>query len=98
MHEDFLPRPFRCEAEQRDGALHLRPHGDLDMSTVGLLEERIHSARQGGARRIVVDLRGLGFMDSTGLTLVTRWNNESRRDGFEFALVPGDARVQRLFE
>ena len=44
-----------------------------------------------------MDLRGLSFMDSTGLTLLTRWHNASRRDGFDFALVQGDERIARLF-
>src|SRR4051794_22641361 len=98
MPEDFLPKPFRCEVVQRNGAVHLYPSGDLDMSTVPDLEAQLRAALGGGARRIVVDLRGLDFMDSTGITLVTRYNNESRRDGFDFALVEGHPRIQRLFD
>jgi anti-sigma B factor antagonist len=98
MAEDFVPKPFRCEHERRDGTLFLRPYGDLDMSTVPTLEEALRDAVDGGARNVVVDLRGLDFMDSTGITLVTRVNNESRRDGFNLALVPGQQRVMRLFE
>src|SRR4051794_35586988 len=98
MPDDFLPKPFRCEVERRDGTVYVRPSGDLDMGTVPALEERLKASRGDGARRIVVDLRGLSFMDSTGLTMVTRWNNESRRDGFDFALIAGPERVQRLFD
>src|SRR3954452_3735633 len=98
MPEDFSPKPFRCELEHRDGIARIQPQGELDMSTVPELEEALRAGRASGARRLVLDLRGLGFMDATGLTLVTRWNNESRRDGFDFALVAGDERVQRLFE
>ena len=36
-------------------------------------------------------------MDSTGITLLSRFNNASRRDGFDLALIPGDRRVTRLF-
>jgi anti-sigma B factor antagonist len=96
--EDFLPKRFVCEVIARDGAVRVCPHGELDISTVPELEQHLRDALAGGARRIVIDLRGLEFMDSTGLTLVTRYNNESRRDGFEFMLVRGDARIQRLFD
>jgi anti-sigma B factor antagonist len=97
MPEDFVPRPFRCEIEQRDGETRLRPEGDLDMSTVEDVDRWLKQALEGGARRIVVDLRGLGFMDSTGITLLTRWNNASSRDGFDLALVQGHERIARLF-
>ena len=97
MPEDFVPRPFRCAVAQQDGATHLRPEGDLDMSTVEELERLLDTALDDGANRIVVDLRGLGFMDSTGITLLTRYNNAARRDGFDLALVQGHKRIARLF-
>ena len=97
MPEDFVPKPFRCDVAQRDGTTHLRPEGDLDMSTVEELEGLLSGALEGGAKRIVVDLRGLAFMDSTGITLLTRYNNAAGRDGFDLALVQGHQRVARLF-
>ena len=61
------------------------------------VERLLRQALDDGARRIVVDLRGLSFMDSTGITLLTRWNNASARDGFDLALVQGHERIARLF-
>ena len=98
MPDEYEPKPFHCEEVAQGGEMRLRPHGDLDMSTAPMLEDHIQRARAGGARTVVVDLRTLDFMDSTGLTLITRYNNEARRDGFEFALVPGNSRIQRLFD
>ena len=46
----------------------------------------------------MIDLRELEFMDSTGLTLLTRWSLGSERDGYDLALVAGPDRIQRLFE
>jgi len=97
MPETFEPKSFRCETEQCGSATYLRPQGDLDMRTVPELEDELKAARK-SSRYVVLDLRGLSFMDSTGLTLVSRWNLEARRDGFEFALIQGDERVRRLFE
>ena len=45
----------------------------------------------------MLDLRGLTFMDSTGLRLVIRWDTAARDGGFRFAVVPGDEVVQRVF-
>ena len=98
MTEEFQPKQFNCEIAEESGAIHLRPAGDLDMSTATVLGEALQGAIDGGAKQVVVDLRGLEFMDSTGITLVTRFNNESRRDGFNLALIPGKPRIMRLFE
>ena len=98
MFDPYQPKPFNCEVTERGASVHVRPEGDLDMSTAPTVEEALRGAVDGGANHVVVDLRGLEFMDSTGLTLITRFNNESARDGFELALVPGKSRVMRLFE
>ena len=64
-----------------------------------MLEQRLRRGRSAdGARRVVVDLRGLEFMDSTGLTLLARWSLGAERDGYAFALIAGSERIQRLFE
>jgi anti-sigma B factor antagonist len=94
----FLPEPFRCELVPENGRTLVRLGGELDMSTVPLLEERLREALAGGGRRLVVDLRGLDFMDSTGLTLLMRWGLGAAQDGYELALVRGEDRVHRLFE
>jgi anti-sigma B factor antagonist len=95
---DFISKPFRCTTDAHNGAVLVRPAGELDISSVPILEEQMQSALTSGARELVVDLRGLDFMDSTGLTLLTRWLRESHNDGFRLALVRGDERVHRLFE
>jgi anti-anti-sigma factor len=46
----------------------------------------------------VLDLRGVAFMDSTGLRLVMRQEAAARADGRTFALIPGPRAVQRIFE
>jgi anti-sigma B factor antagonist len=68
------------------------------MATGPLLERRLRQAHDDGFKHIVLDLRGLEFMDSTGITLLTRWSLDASRDGFTFSLVPGSERIQRLFD
>ena len=97
MSEEFLPKPFSCEVAHDDGAARVRPAGELDISTVPVLEGHLRQAHADGSRHVIVDLRALDFMDSTGLTLLARWHNASRRDGFDFALVKGHERIHRLF-
>jgi anti-anti-sigma factor len=94
---DFVPKPFHCDVAREAGVTRLRPRGELDMSSVPVLEEQLRRARAGSAK-IVVDLRGLEFMDSTGLTLLTRWSRGADQDGYDLALIRGEDRVHRLFE
>jgi anti-sigma B factor antagonist len=94
-----LPEPFRCElVPQQDGRVLVRLSGELDLSTVPILDRRLREALDDGGRRLVIDLRGLEFMDSTGLTMLLRWGRGAQQDGYELELVRGDARVHRLFE
>jgi anti-sigma B factor antagonist len=95
----FLPPPFRCDVEAvGDGTVRIRPVGELDMSTAPLLHASMEDARVAGYSLIVIDLRELEFMDSTGLTLLTRWSLGAELDGYDLALVAGNERIQRLFE
>jgi anti-sigma B factor antagonist len=95
--DKFLPPPFRIEVAHDGDDARLQPVGELDMSTAPQLEAALEDATLPG-RRVIVDLRGLEFMDSTGLTLLTRWSLAAERDGFSLALVAGNERIQRLFE
>ena len=44
--------------------------GELDLLTAPLLSEAVDQATANGYRRMVLDLSRLGFMDSTGLSLL----------------------------
>ena len=93
-----IPAPFRCDLVPEDGRVIVRLGGELDLSSTPVLEQRLRDARDGGGRTLVVDLRNLDFMDSTGLTLLVRWARGAEQDGYELALVRGEPRVHRLFE
>ena len=90
--------PFSCSVTPEGDHVVVAPRGELDMATVGALEQELKSVREAGHPAIVLDLRGLSFMDSSGLHLVMRWAADASRDGFKFELEPGPAPVQRIFE
>jgi anti-anti-sigma factor len=68
------------------------------MATAGAVERELKELRRAGVDRILLDLGGLTFMDSSGLHLLTRWTNEASKDGFVFELEPGPPAVQRIFD
>jgi anti-sigma B factor antagonist len=92
------PEPFRCESGRDGDRWWVRPVGELDLDTVPELEQALTAARTAGAAHLVLDMRALTFMDSTGLRLVIRWDTAAQDEGFEFGIVPGAPVVQRVFK
>jgi STAS domain len=57
---------LRCEVVPERDVVYVRPIGSLDLATVAVLEQQLKELREAGFRRLIVDLGGLLFMDSTG--------------------------------
>jgi anti-sigma B factor antagonist len=89
---------LRCEVVPERDTVRVRPIGSLDMATAPVLERQLEELREAGFRRLIVDLGGLWFMDSTGLQLALRWRAAAQQDGFEVGFAPGPPVVQRVFE
>jgi anti-anti-sigma factor len=71
--------------------------GDIDLSTLAKATAALDGARA-GARSIVLDLREVGFMDTSGLRLIIEEQRRAAATGYQFAVIRGSRRVQRLFE
>jgi anti-anti-sigma factor len=74
----------------------LRLDGELDLASVPLLESELEGATQDDPATIVLDLRGLEFIDSTGLRAILLLDKRSTERGATLALVRGSPQVQRL--
>jgi anti-sigma B factor antagonist len=75
------------------------PTGELDLSGAAILESELERlAADPGLGTVVLDLRGLEFMDSSGLRLVVMADMRAREAGRRFALVRGGDTVHRVFE
>ena len=73
--------------------------GELDIATV----PRLRGGDRGGARRrhraqLVVDLRSLGFLDSSGLRQFIVLADRAREEGFELVLVRPEKPVLAIFQ
>jgi anti-sigma B factor antagonist len=88
---------FSCHVDRNGSSAWVRPAGDLDLDTVHHIESALAALREQGCGNLVLDLRDLTFMDSTGLRLVIRWHTAAQGEGFQFAIVPGPEVVQRVF-
>jgi anti-sigma B factor antagonist len=89
---------FRLEVVREHDLVRLCPAGELDMATVARVEDELRALVAAGVGAVVLDLRGLTFMDSTGLSLVLRWTYAAQQDGFDFSLIAGGRPVHRVFE
>jgi anti-sigma B factor antagonist/stage II sporulation protein AA (anti-sigma F factor antagonist) len=67
--------------------------GDLDIASSARFEEAVAAL---GETALVVDLRGLSFIDSSGLRSLLAANERCQSTGRRFVLIKGPDRVQRL--
>ena len=58
------------EIEQRDDVVVARLVGELDISVAGPTGQKIAEAVPSSARGVVVDMSGLEFMDSSGVSML----------------------------
>lgn len=88
--------PFVTEVAHRDAVTIVRPRGDLDVATAGTLLAALNGIE--GAEHLVLDLRGLTFMDSTGVHLLVELQQRAQRDGFELSLLAPPAPVDKTIQ
>jgi RND superfamily putative drug exporter len=70
--------------------------GELDLVSVAGFHEQLAAAERDRPAMIVVDLRELDFMDSTGLAELVRATRDARADGRRVVLVTGSAPIDRV--
>lgn len=89
---------FRLEVGSEGSATLIVVHGELDLASGPELEGELARVREQSPMTLIIDLRRLDFMDSTGLSILVRAHQQAAEDGCEFGLVRGTPQVQRLLE
>lgn len=89
---------FRVQVGSHPGATVVTVIGELDLTTGGTLEERLRELRDADAELVIVDLREVEFMDSTGLSVLVRAHQRAQEAGHRLALVNGGSQVRRLLD
>ncbi len=83
--------------KEHDGIAMVSLSGELDISQIGDVENQLKGVEERRPNLLVLDLRGLNFLDSSGLRLVLEADLRSRREARRFALIPGPEPVHRVF-
>jgi anti-sigma B factor antagonist len=92
---------------QRSFTVQLQPHseaamivvsGELDIASAPELEQALDRIRPDLTKLVIVDLRELEFMDSTGLSIIVRAHQRLSEHDCELTLIKGPPQVQRLLD
>jgi anti-sigma B factor antagonist len=73
-------------------------YGELDVATSPELRELLIGLVSDGSSRLVIDLDGVDFLDSTGLGTIISALKRARTHGGDLRLVCTQARIMRMFE
>ena len=72
--------------------------GELDLDASDKLNDGVSQLRRPETTEIVLDLRGVDFIDSTGLRVLLALRNDAKRNGHALTLIPPPPGVQRIFD
>jgi anti-sigma B factor antagonist len=78
-------------------ALTVRLDGELDLETSQEVDRQLAAIDAGRLKRLVIDLSGVTFMDSRGLSSIVRAHQSAQENGYALVLRRGSNQVQRLF-
>jgi anti-anti-sigma factor len=93
-----VPGQLVIEKTQEQDAVVLLLSGELDLASTPTLERELRDAEASSPRRLVIDLAGLAFMDSTGLQALLRARERANNDDHQLSLRRAPHQVQRVFE
>ena len=98
--EQLAAEQLAVEARRRRRTALVALRGELDLLTVSKVAEVLDGLepRADGLRHVVLDLRGLTFMDVMGLNELIKQNEFARSNHHNLAVVRGTAAIQRVLE
>ncbi len=90
--------PVDIKTSRHGDAALLRAVGDVDMSGSPLLRESLRQMLQAKPSRLIVDLGGVEYMDSSGVATLVEAMKNARAGGTKLALCAMKPRVRGIFE
>jgi anti-sigma B factor antagonist len=87
---------FRVDVRTERGATVIAVSGELDLASSPILEERLEQVFGSDSTSVILDLRRLDFMDSTGLSVLIKAHQSAEEASQRLYLVKGPPQVQRL--
>ena len=95
----FGSAQFELAEEQFDGDIRvISVSGEIHVTTAPEFSSRLNDAIAAGTRGVVIEMSGVEFIDSTGLSVLLNGLRRVTRAGGRLALVVTNPTVLRLFE
>ena len=86
------------EEEPQPGAVRLLLDGELDLANAYAFDRRMLAVEARQPKLVIVDLRWLTMLDSTGLARLVSAQRRARRGGWRLVLVRGGKIIQRVLQ
>jgi len=90
--------PFSVETRPVRDRVLVAPIGEIDFATAPMVHEAVAELREVGWPRIVLDLRAVTFIDSSGTHLIQSLLDAAEDQRFELAIAEGPPCVMRVLE
>lgn len=92
-----MSKPLEVTIEHDRSTPRVVLTGELDLATAQQLEDELKSVESSEPSKLVLDLRKLEFMDSTGLRAVIAADSRARERGGKVVIVRAPEEVDRVF-
>lgn len=89
---------FRFETSQRGDEHFVRLFGAFDITGFKQVDEELGRIQADGRPTVTLDLRGLTFIDSSGIRVILRADARARALGKRLRLTAGPERVHKVFQ
>ena len=88
---DLLAPPGTCAGHEQ-----IAPVGDLDLATAPQLRQDLVAASASGSSLVVLDLGGVPFLDSVGISVIVGGHKRLRHEGGRLHLASPNAVVRKV--
>jgi anti-sigma B factor antagonist len=95
---DAVPRPLRVTLGAHGTTTTISLSGEWDMAWQASMRSQFQAVLERCPETIMLDLRDLSFIDSTGIHGVLEFHERTVAQNVRLVIVPGPPAVQRPFE
>lgn len=89
---------FQLTSTADHAQTHVLVTGELDLVSAPELERELQRILLAAASDVVLDLRGVTFIDSSGLRVVLVGSRDARASGRRFVVLAGEGQVRRVID